>query len=214
MRLVSLKNLHPDLKLGLVLVSVAVLLNVVGWSSFREERYAASRISINWAAWLALAGGIGGLAAIPVAIWVDRRPPHKMMAGWRRSWRPWSFYIRSLQQPWQLNALGMFVEGVGSAMVDSLVFYAIAVKGATRYKGTLIGALGMVFTMRLGERIFREWSLDAPMVVLGIGVALALVGRSSTFTICCRACLRVHLNRGGRSGRRWPCRASVELRCG
>ena len=36
MRLVSLKNLHPDLKLGLVLVSVAVLLNVVGWSSFGD----------------------------------------------------------------------------------------------------------------------------------------------------------------------------------
>ena len=70
----------------------------------------------------------------------------------------------------------MFVAGVGSSAVGSLVFYAIAVKGATRYKGTLIGALGMVFTMRLGERIFREWSLDAPMVVLGIGVALALSG--------------------------------------
>ena len=80
-----------------------------------------------------------------------------------------------------LNALGMFVAGVGSSAVGSLVFYAIAVKGATRYKGTLIGALGMVFTMRFGERIFREWSLDAPMLVLGIGVALTLVGRSSPF---------------------------------
>ena len=139
------------------------------------ERYAASRISINWAAWLALAGGIGGLAAIPVAIWVDRRPPHKMMgAGAVIAALGLSIFV--LSSSLALNALGMFVAGVGSSAVGSLVFYAIAVKGATRYKGTLIGALGMVFTMRLGERIFREWSLDAPMLVLGIGVALALSG--------------------------------------
>ena len=175
MRHVLLSNRHPDLKLGLVLVSVAVLLNVVGWSSFGEERYAASRLSINWAAWLALAGGIGGLAAIPVAIWVDRRPPHKMMvAGAALGALGLSIFV--LSSSLALNALGMFVAGVGSSAVGSLVFYAIAVKGATRYKGTLIGALGMVLTMRLGERIFREWSLDAPMLVLGIGVALALSG--------------------------------------
>ena len=175
MGVVLLSNLHPDLKLGFVLVSVAVLLNVVGWSSFGTERYAASRPSINWAAWLALAGGIGGLAAIPVAIWVDRRPPHKMMAaGAVIAGLGLSIFV--LSSSLALNALGMFVAGVGSSAVGSLVFYAIAVKGATRYKGTLIGALGMVLTMRLGERIFREWSLDAPMLVLGIGVALALAG--------------------------------------
>ena len=171
----SLRNLHPDLKLGLVLVSAAALLNVVGWSSFATERYAPSGLSINGAAWLALAGGIGGLAVIPVAIRVDRRPPHTVMAAGAVV-AVLGLTIVVLSSILALNALGMFVFQTGTAAVGSLVFYAIAVKGATRYKGTLIGALGMVFTTRLGERIFREWSLDAPMVVLGIGVALALSG--------------------------------------
>ena len=61
MGVVLLSNLHPDLKLGLVLVSAAVLLNFVGWSSFATERYAASGFSINR---LTLAGVIGGLAPL------------------------------------------------------------------------------------------------------------------------------------------------------
>ena len=172
MGVVLLSNLHSDLKLGLVLVSAAVLLNVVGLSSFSTERYAPLGISNNW---LGLATVIGGLAAIPVAIWVDRRPPHKMMvAGAALGALGLSIFV--LSSSLALNALGMFVAGVGSSAVASLVFYAIAAKGATRYKGTLIGALGMVFAMRLGERKFREWSIDEPMLVLWIGVALALSG--------------------------------------
>ena len=172
MGVVLLSNLHSDLKLGLVLVSAAVLLNVVGLSSFSTERYAPLGISNNW---LGLATVIGGLAAIPVAIWVDRRPPHKMMvAGAALGALGLSIFV--LSSSLALNALGMFVAGVGSSAVASLVFYAIAAKGATRYKGTLIGALGMVFAMRLGERNFREWSIDEPMLVLWIGVALALSG--------------------------------------
>ena len=167
-----LRNLHPDLKLGLVLVAAAALLNVVGLGSFGTEGYAPLESSVTW---LILPTVIGGLAAIPVAIWVDRRPPHKMMAA-GAALGALGLCIFVLSTSLALNALGMFVAGVGSSTVGSLVFYAIAVKGATRYKGTLIGALGMVFTMRLGERIFREWPLDAPMVVLGIGVALALSG--------------------------------------
>ena len=172
MGVVSLRNLHPDLKLGLVLVSAAALLNVVGLDSFGTEGYAALGFSLNW---IIFAGGIGGLAVVAAAIWVDRRPPHTMMAAGAVV-AAVGLTIVVLSSSLALNALGMFVAGVGSSAVGSLVFYAIAAKGATRYKGTLIGALGMVFTMRLGERIFREWSLDAPMLVLGIGVALTLVG--------------------------------------
>ena len=170
MAVMSLKNLHPDLKLGLVLVSAAVLLNVVGWSSFGEERYAALGFSLNW---IIFAGGIGGLAVVLAAIWVDRRPPHAMMAvGAVLS--ALGLCVLVLSSSLALNAFGAFVAGVGNSAAGLLVFYAIAVKGAVRYRGTLIGALGMVFTAPLGERIFRERSLDEPMLVLGIGVALAL----------------------------------------
>ena len=179
MGVVSLQNLHPDLKLGLVLVSAAALLNVVGLGSFGTEGYAALGFSLNW---IIFAGGIGGLAVVPAAIWVDRRPPHKMMAA-GAALGALGLFIFVLSSSLALNALGMFVAGVGTAAVGSLVFYAIAAKGATRYKGTLIGALGMVFTMRLGERIFREWSIDAPMVVLGIGVALTLAGAVVLFRL-------------------------------
>ena len=173
MGVMSLGNLHPDLKLGLVLVSAAALLNVVGWSSFATERYAPSGLSINGAAWLAMAGGIGGLAVIPVAIRVDRRPPHTLMAAGAVV-AVLGLTIVVLSSSLALNAFGAFVAGVGNSAAGLLVFYAIAVKGATRYKGTLIGALGMIFTAPLGERMFRERSLDEPMLVLGIGVALAL----------------------------------------
>ena len=179
MRVMSLHNLHPDLKLGLVLVAAAALLNVVGLGSFGTERYAALGFSLNW---IIFAGGIGGLAVVPAAIWVDRRPPHKMMAA-GAALGALGLFIFVLSSSLALNALGMFVAGVGTAAVGSLVFYAIAAKGATRYKGALIGALGMVFTMRLGERIFREWSIDAPMLVLGIGVALTLVGAAVLFRL-------------------------------
>ena len=179
MGVVLLRNLHPDLKLGLVLVSAAALLNVVGLGSFGTEGYAALGFSLNW---IIFAGGIGGLAVVPAAIWVDRRPPHKMMAA-GAALGALGLFIFVLSSSLALNALGMFVAGVGTAAVGSLVFYAIAAKGATRYKGTLIGALGMVFTMRLGERIFREWSPDAPMLVLGIGVALTLAGAVVLFRL-------------------------------
>ena len=169
---VSLSNLHPDLKLGLVLVAAAALLNVVGLGSFGTEEYAPLESSVTW---LILPTVIGGLAVIPAAIWVDRWPPHKMMVAGAVV-AAFGLSILVLSNTLAVNALGMFVLQTGSSVAGMLVFYAVAVKGATRYKGTLIGALGMVFTMRLGERIFREWSLDAPMVVLGIGVALALSG--------------------------------------
>ena len=179
MAVVSFRNLHPDLKLGLVIVSAAALLKIVGWSSFAADRSFLTAVSYGW---LFFAFGIGGLAAIPVAIWVDRRPPNTMIAAGAVV-AVLGLGIVVLSNGVAVAAFGMFVMGVGSSAVGLLVFYAIAVKGATRYKGTLIGALGMVFTMRFGERIFREWSLDAPMLVLGIGVALALSGAVVLFRL-------------------------------
>ena len=172
MGLVSLKNLHPDLKLGLALVVAAVLLKIVGWSSFAAEGYAPLESSVTW---LILPTVIGGLAVIPVAIWVDRRPPHKMMAGGAVA-AAVGLSILILPSSLTLAGVGIFVSIVGASATGSLVFYAVVVKGFTRYKGTLIGALGMVIALLPSDRIFRDWSNDLPTMVLGIGVALTLAG--------------------------------------
>ncbi len=168
----SLRNLHPDLKLGLVIVSAAALLNTVGLGSFGTEGYAPLESSVTW---LILPTVIGGLAVIPAAIWVDRWPPHKMMVAGAVV-AAFGLSILVLFSSLAFVALGVFVSLVGTAAVASLVFYAVAVKGATRYKGTLIGVLGMVFALRLGERNFVKWSFDSPMVVLGISAVLTLAG--------------------------------------
>ena len=168
----SFRNLHPDLKLGLVLVSAAVLLGVVGWTTFAFEGYAPLE---SPGAWLIFPVVFGGLAVIPAAIWVDRQPPHKMMAAGAVV-AAIGLSFRVLFSSQALVALGVFVSIVGAAAVGSLVFYAVVVKGSTRYKGTLIGVLVMVFGLFRGERVFREWATDSPTLVLGIGIALILAG--------------------------------------
>ena len=166
------RNIHPDLKLGLVLVSAAVLLNTVGWATFAFEGFSPLP---SPSAWLILATVIGGLAVIPAAILVDRRPPHKMMAAGAVV-AALGLPIRVLFSSPALVALGVFLSVAGAAAVVSLVFYAVVVKGSTRYRGTLIGAVGMVFALLRGERVFREWASDSPTLVLGIGIALILAG--------------------------------------
>ena len=181
MGVVPLRNLHPDLKLGLVLVSAAALLNIVEWSSFAADRIALSPVSYGW---VTFAGAIGGLAVVPVAIWVDRRPPDTMMAAGAVV-AALGLTIVVLSNSLAVAALGMFVAGVGGSAVGSLVFYAIAVKGATRYKGTLIGALGMVFTMRLDlTNVVQLFHLNTP--VLWIGAALSLAGAVILFRLLSR----------------------------
>ena len=165
-----LRNLHPDLKLGFVLVSAAILLNVVTWATFAFEGFSPL---LSPGVWLIFPVVIAGLAIIPASIWVDRRSPHQLMAA--------GAVIVALGLPigvlfsnHALVALGVFVSIVGAAAVGSLIFYAVAVKGSTRYKGALIGALVMVFALRLDGWGFREWATDSPTLVLGIGVALIL----------------------------------------
>ena len=163
-------NLHPDLKLGLVLVSAAVLLKIVGWSSFAAERSFLTAVSYGW---LFFAFGIGGLAAIPVAIWVDRRPPNTMMAAGAVV-AVLGLTIVVLSNGVAVAAFGMFVMGVGSSAFGSLVFYAIVVKGAARYRGTLIGALGMVFTMRFDlTNVVQFFHANTPEFWIGVALALS-----------------------------------------
>ena len=175
--------MHPDLKLGLVLAAAAALLKF-GDSGELAALAATERLALSAASygWLLTAEGIGGLAVVAAAFWVDRRPPHTMMASGAVV-AALGLTVFGLSNSFAVSALGMFIAGVGGSAVGSLVFYAIAVKGATRYRGTLIGALSMVFAMGLGARNAEDWPFDAPMVVLAMSAALALAGAAFLFRL-------------------------------
>ncbi len=168
----SLRYLHPDLKLGLVLVAAAAIVNLFAWGGHPAALfvlYSAFGLTYGWAF---LVGSIGGLAVIPAAIWIDRGPPHMMMgAGAVAAAISLVVIVRSGNSA--AAEFGFFVLGVGSSVVGSLVFYAIAVKGATRYMGTLIGALGLVLIKPISLwGILRSFQDDSTIWV-GLGLALA-----------------------------------------
>ena len=178
-----LQNIHPDLKLGLVVVAAAALLKFAN-SNVLLAFVAAQRLNIvsESFGWHLLAGGIGGLAVVGAAILVDRRPPHTLMAGGAVV-AVLGLTIVGLSNSFPASALGMFVAGVGGSAVSSLVFYAIAAKGATQYRGTLIGALGLVFTMSLGVGDVGDWLFDSPMLLLAVSGALTLAGAAVLFLL-------------------------------
>ena len=165
-----------DLRLGLVLVAAAALLEAarpdgIALYVAREQlNLGPSSLGL-----LITAGGIGGLAVVAAAIGVDRYLPHNMMAAGAVI-GACGIAVVIFSNSLALSALGMFVAGVGHSAVGSLVFYAVAVKDATRYRGTLIGALGMVFTIRLGSVNFYDWPFESPMLVIAISLVLALAG--------------------------------------
>ena len=179
--------MHPDLKLGLVLVGAALLLHF-GASPGSALVVAADRLDLSSTSfgWLVMVGGIGGLAVVAAAIWVDRRPPHALMAAGAVV-AALGLAVVGLSTSFAMAHLGAFVVGVSFSALGSLIFYAIAVKGATRYKGTLIGALGMVFTMRLSAMDFFDWSDGITIIMFLANIALLLTGGALLFRFLPRA---------------------------
>ena len=76
-----LSNLHPDLKLGLLLVVAAVCLEG-GFSGTFWAANASGQLDRGPShyGWLSAAGSLGSLSVVAASIWVDSRPPHGMMA--------------------------------------------------------------------------------------------------------------------------------------
>ena len=119
---------------------------------------------------------------VGAAVWVDRRPPRALMAAGGLV-VALGIAVVGLSSGLLVAALGMFIVGVGGAAVGSLVFYAVAVKGGTRYRGALIGALGMVFTMGLGPGRFGGWPFDSHIHAFAASAALALLGGALLFRL-------------------------------
>ena len=178
------RNLHPDLKLGLVLVVAAALLQI-GDPGKLGALAAAERVGSSFTgsalAWFVYAYVFAGVAVVGPAMWVDRRPPHTMMAAGAVV-AVVGLVIIGFSNSFPVSVLGFVVAGVGSSALGSLVFYAIAVKVAPRYRGTLIGALSMVFI--IGNRAFTNTvgqPFDSPVFVLATSAALTLAGAVVVF---------------------------------
>ena len=144
--------MHSDLKLGLVLVPAAALLQAA-----RPNGLALHVARDQLSLWpealgiLAVSGGIGGLAVVAAAIRVDRYVPHIMMAAGAVI-GAFGIAVVLLSNSLAQSVLGVFVASIGHAAVGSLVFYAVAVKGAVRFRGALIGAIGNGLHDKLGIR--------------------------------------------------------------
>ena len=177
---VSFYNLLADFKLGLLLVVAAALLEfgspdtfwavaASGWPDLTPELSGLS--------------GLGALFVVVAAIWVDRRPPHTMMAA-GAGVLALGLFLTTLSHSFGLVVTGMFLATSGGAFVGSLIFYVVAVKGYTRYQGALIGALGLVFTVSgiigIGIDAGGDW---ATVLLIGSLVLPVLAGGMLLFLL-------------------------------
>ena len=183
---VSFSNLHADFKLGLLLVVAAALLEVGSSDTFRAV--AASGwlgLTLEQSGLPSVLRGLGALFVVVAAIWVDRRPPHRMMAA-GAGVLALGFLLTTLSHSFGFGLVvtGMFLAASGGAFVGSLIFYAVAVKGYTRYKGALVGALGLVFTVSgifgIGVGVDGGW---ANVRLIGLLVLPVLAGGTLLFLL-------------------------------
>ncbi len=165
---------HPDVKLGLLLVAATLLLDM-GASETLRAVYVSDllRLRAMQFGFLGIAAGLGGLFVVLAAIWVDRRPPSGMMAAGAGILSV-GIVMVTLAGSFGPAVVGLFLVGAGGSAFASLIFYAIVVKGHARFRGTLIGALGLVFGANPGAAAIRNWDFDFP--IGWFALVLALIG--------------------------------------
>ena len=186
----SFPNLHPDLRLGLLLV-VAVLLLEGSSSTDLWSLLATGGMDLSGLQYglLSATFALGSLSVVGAAFWVDRLPPHGLMAAGALL-LALGLVLLNASLGFGLAVVGTFLFGAGGAFTGSLVFYAVAVKGSGRFRGTLIGVLALAFSVRFQDLAFTlgwgDWAssdqltsqaiLWWPMgLVLGAGVLLFLL---------------------------------------
>ena len=163
---------HPDVKLGLLLVVAALLLDMgssgVSWLLPVSDQLGRTPMALGL---LGPVVGLGSLFVVLAAVWMDRRPPHPMMAVGTVV-LALGFVLVTLSSSFGSSAAGLFLVEAGGSAFASLIFYAIAVKGCVRFKGTLIGALGLVFAANPGAGAIRNWEFDIPIGWFALVLAL------------------------------------------
>ena len=138
------------------------------WTRLVSDQLNSTAMGVGW---LGLVVGLGSLFVVLAAIWVDRRPPHGMMAA-GAGVLAIGLVLVTLSRDFGTAAAGLFLVGAGGAAFHSLVFYAIVAKGYTRLRGTLIGALSLVFGANLGGGAVRNWHFDIPSEWFALVLAL------------------------------------------
>ena len=115
---------------------------------------------------------------LPAAIWVDSRPPHGMMAAGALVLAI-GLVLLILSNSFALAVVATFVMGAGGAAVGSLIFYVVIVKGAGRYKGVLVGAISLVFSVMGGSEAFAIW--ETGLTIGWWAVIMVVVGGALLF---------------------------------
>ena len=132
---VSFSNLHPDFRLGLLLAVAALLLDrgssTTVWALLASDRLGPTSVQYGL---LTAAFDLGGLFVVAAAIWVDRHPSHGMM-GTGVLVLALGLALVTLFHGFWVALAGMFLAGAGGAFVGSVIFYAVAVKAYTRFRG-------------------------------------------------------------------------------
>ena len=190
MPFVSLSNLHPRFKLGILLVFAALLLDSGGSGAF-SAAMASDQLDLSPGQynWLFAAGGLGGLFVVAAVIWVDSRPPHGAMAAGALVLAI-GLALLTLSESLSLAVVAFFIAGAGRAAVGSIIFYAVAVKGFTRFKGVLIGAMSFVFSVRWDAVANSAWASDLP--IGWCAVILVLAGGTLLFVLLPRWFTELH----------------------
>ena len=165
-------DLRHDVKLGFLLMAAALLLDMGSsggsWVSPISEQFDTT---FRAPGFLGLAVGLGSLFVVLAAIWVDRRPPHPMMAV-GAGILALGLVLVTPSRSFESAIAGLFLIGAGGAAFSSLVFYAIVVKGYARFRGTLIGALSLVFAANPGAGAIRNWEFGIPIGWLALVLVL------------------------------------------
>ena len=163
---------HPDVRLGLLLVVAALLLDMGSSGTFGTVSfYDRLDLTARPYGFLGPSSALGGLFVVLAAIWVDRRPPHGMMVVGAAILAV-GLVLITLSSSFGATVAGLFLVGAGRSAFGSLVFYAIAVKGYARFRGTLIGALSLVFGANLGAGAIRNWDFGIPFEWFALVLAL------------------------------------------
>ena len=176
----SFSYLHPDLRLGLLLVVAALLLGT-GSSGMFHGVYGSSGRDLSSLQGFSLAGAfaLGSLFVVGAALWVDHRLPHGLMAAGTLSLALGRVLLNA-SDSFGMAFAGMFFAGLGGAFAGSLIFYAVIAKGYVRWRGTLVGVLALVFAVTWGDLAIAlglgDWaSSNEGGGVAALSLALCLV---------------------------------------